>query len=122
MRLDREDHWIQGKGKHFRGRTTIYTLSAEKLKHENLIAYKRREMQILDVPRLERRSCECYSAVKDHLENFTEYGDGEAVGTWQSKELLPILPPRGRSRAGALRPSGSLHHLVKCMHPARVVS
>jgi len=44
-------------------RTTV-SAAASQLRDEGLIRYSRGQLQILDRPRLERRSCECYEAVK----------------------------------------------------------
>jgi CRP-like cAMP-binding protein len=49
------------------------TVSAGTLKKEGLIDYTRGIVQILDVEGLERRSCECYRVIKDHLDNYAEF-------------------------------------------------
>ncbi|RRA50029.1 Crp/Fnr family transcriptional regulator [Acidipila sp. EB88] len=59
------------------GRPSV-TVAAERLKQDGLITYKRGDIEILDIAGLEARSCECYATVKDHLENFLEYDDGQA--------------------------------------------
>jgi CRP-like cAMP-binding protein len=53
-------------------RRTTVTLAAQSLQFMGLIEYHRGTVRILDVPGLERISCECYRVVKDHLDNFTE--------------------------------------------------
>ena len=58
------------------GRPAV-TQAANKLKQDELITLRRREITILDASRLEERSCECYLAVKDHIENFAEYDNGQ---------------------------------------------
>jgi CRP-like cAMP-binding protein len=44
-------------------RTTV-SAAASQLRNEGLIRYSRGQLEILDRPRLESRSCECYAAVK----------------------------------------------------------
>lgn len=46
------------------------------LRDEGLIVYTRGRMRLVDVPGLEKRSCECYRKIKDHLDNFTEFDTG----------------------------------------------
>ena len=53
-------------------RSTV-SVTAGLLKEEGLIAYQRGVIQLMDVPGLERKSCECYAAVKDHLKNQAEF-------------------------------------------------
>ncbi len=53
------------------------SIAAAALKHEGLIEYKRGVIEILDVPGLERRACECYRIIKDHLDNYAEFDSGE---------------------------------------------
>lgn len=50
--------------------------AAATLKDECLIGYTRRIIQILDVPGLQSRSCECYAVIKNHLDNDSEFDDG----------------------------------------------
>ncbi len=52
-------------------RSTV-SVAAEHLQNENLIKYSRGKVLILDRPGLERRACECYRVVKDHLDNYIE--------------------------------------------------
>jgi len=53
-------------------RSTV-TLAALQLKKENLITYKRAEIAIVDRKGLERRACECYGIIKQHLDNFAAF-------------------------------------------------
>jgi len=53
-------------------RPTISTAAAE-LKRKGLIEYTRGEIRILDVPELTKASCECYSIIKDYLDNYTKF-------------------------------------------------
>jgi CRP-like cAMP-binding protein len=53
--------------------------SAGLLKEDGLITYTRGVIHILDVPRLERRSCECYRVIKDYLDNYAEFDSGVLV-------------------------------------------
>ncbi len=57
---------------------TSVSRAAINLKDEGLIDYSRSIINILDRPGLERRSCECYAIVKDHLDNYAEFKDGQA--------------------------------------------
>lgn len=58
-------------------RSTV-SLAAGALKDEGLVDYSRGQMAILDVAALERRSCECYRVIKDHLDNYAEFDDRES--------------------------------------------
>jgi CRP-like cAMP-binding protein len=49
------------------------------LKKQGLIEYKRNEIQIPSIAALEKKSCECYLVLKEHLENYTEFDTGFAV-------------------------------------------
>jgi len=53
-------------------RSTV-TLAALQLKKENLITYKRAEITIVDRKGLEKRACECYGIIKQHLDNFAAF-------------------------------------------------
>jgi CRP-like cAMP-binding protein len=55
------------------------SLAAKILKQEKLIEYKRGVIQILDVKGLEKRSCECYRVIKDHLDNYAEFESGDVA-------------------------------------------
>jgi len=46
------------------------------LKDAKLIEYNRGTIHILDVPGLERKACECYHIIKDHLDNYAEFDSG----------------------------------------------
>ena len=46
-------------------------------KEEGLIEYGRGQMTLLDVPGLQRRSCECYLTIKEHLESCSDFGDDQ---------------------------------------------
>lgn len=48
------------------------TIACGTLKRDGLIAHNRNLVEILDRAGLERAACECYRAVKDHLEKDTE--------------------------------------------------
>lgn len=52
-------------------RSTV-SVAAETLQSEGLIQYTRGKVTIIDRPGLERRSCECYRVVKDHLANYLD--------------------------------------------------
>lgn len=51
-------------------------LAAQQLRDEGLIEYRRAEIYIPDIGALERKACECYCIVKDHLDNYTEFETG----------------------------------------------
>jgi CRP-like cAMP-binding protein len=53
-------------------RPTLSTTAAI-LKEKGLIEYSRGEIHILDVPGLEKASCECYQVIKDHLDSYAEF-------------------------------------------------
>jgi CRP-like cAMP-binding protein len=46
------------------------------LKDAKLIGYSRGLIHILDVPGLEKKACECYHIIKDHLDNYAEFENG----------------------------------------------
>src|ERR1700721_1424248 len=52
-------------------RPTVST-TAGLLKEAMLIEYNRGSIHILDVPGLEKKACECYHIIKDHLDNYAE--------------------------------------------------
>lgn len=52
------------------------SLAADSLKELGLIDYSRGAIDIIDIPRLEKVSCECYRVIKDHLDNYTEFDSG----------------------------------------------
>jgi CRP-like cAMP-binding protein len=56
-------------------RSTV-SIAAAIFKDAGLINYTRGVIDILDVPGLEARSCECYRVIKDYLDNFAEFDDG----------------------------------------------
>ena len=49
------------------------TLAAGRLKKERLITYKQTEIEIIDRKGLEKRACECYGVIKQHLDNFAAF-------------------------------------------------
>jgi CRP-like cAMP-binding protein len=51
---------------------TSVSLAAEGLQREGLIQYNRGKVVITDRPGLEKRACECYRVVHDHLANYLE--------------------------------------------------
>lgn len=56
-------------------RPTVST-TAGLLKEAKLIEYTRGWIHILDVPGLEKKVCECYHIIKDHLDNYAEFESG----------------------------------------------
>ena len=59
-------------------RSTV-SLAASSLKEAGLIDYTRGNFRVLDMAGLERRACECYRVVKDHLDNYIEFDTGFAI-------------------------------------------
>ncbi len=57
-------------------RRTTVTVAAGKLKRAGLIRYTRNNVQIMDRPGLEEIACECYSVLREHLRNLSEYDSG----------------------------------------------
>jgi Mn-dependent DtxR family transcriptional regulator len=49
------------------------TEAAGKLQHAGLIQYRRGRITVLDRPRLEARSCECYKVVKTEFDRLLPY-------------------------------------------------
>jgi CRP-like cAMP-binding protein len=49
---------------------------AGEFKRRGLIEYARGKIHIRDMKALEERACECYSVIKSHLENYTEFDPG----------------------------------------------
>ena len=56
-------------------RATVSVMAAD-LKSKGLIDYSRGVMQLLDLPGLKERACECYPVVKAYLEEATTLGNG----------------------------------------------
>ena len=52
------------------------SVAAGHLKSEHLINYTRGMITIIDRRGLENRSCECYKAIKDHLDNYAAFDSG----------------------------------------------
>jgi CRP-like cAMP-binding protein len=55
------------------GTRSTVTLAAGPLKDAGLIEYSRGVIHILDLEGLEKRACECYLVVKEHLNNYAEF-------------------------------------------------
>jgi hypothetical protein len=47
---------------------------ARHLKEQKIIEYSRGTISLLDVAKLERTACECYHVIKDHLDNYAQFG------------------------------------------------
>jgi CRP-like cAMP-binding protein len=52
------------------------SIAAGALKDAGLIEYSRGVISILDVTGLEKRACECYHVIKEHLDNYAEFDSG----------------------------------------------
>lgn len=59
-------------------RPTI-SVAAAQMKEQGLISYTRGIIHIIDPPGLEKKSCECYRVVKDHLDNYLDFDTGFVV-------------------------------------------
>jgi len=55
------------------GTRPTVTLAAGRLKEERLITYQRAEIAIVDRKGLEKRACECYGVIKQHLDDFAAF-------------------------------------------------
>ena len=56
-------------------RSTV-SIAAAQFKAKGLIDYRRGAIKILDLPGLEKESCECYRVVREHLESFADFDTG----------------------------------------------
>jgi CRP-like cAMP-binding protein len=54
------------------------TMAAGRLKRERLITYRRAEITIVDREGLEKRACECYGVIKQHLDDFAAFDTDDA--------------------------------------------
>ncbi|HWG20462.1 MAG TPA: Crp/Fnr family transcriptional regulator [Terracidiphilus sp.] len=52
---------------------------AGELRKDGLIEYKRSEVRIPSIEALEKKACECYLTLKEHLGNFLEYDSGFVI-------------------------------------------
>lgn len=57
-------------------RRTTVTMAAMALKKAGFISYSRGRLRILDRAGLESRACECYSIIKEHLDNYAQFDSG----------------------------------------------
>lgn len=55
------------------------SVAAGQLKEQGLIEYTRGIVHVPDSHALERKACECYRVVKQHLDNYAEFDTGFAV-------------------------------------------
>ena len=55
------------------------TVSAGRLKKENLITYRHGTIKIVDRKGLEKRSCECYQIIRDHLADWESFDTGNTA-------------------------------------------
>jgi CRP-like cAMP-binding protein len=61
------------------GTRPTVTIAAGYLKRENLIEYRRGFITIVDRKKLEKRSCECYRIIRDHLADYEAFDTGETA-------------------------------------------
>ena len=64
------------------------SLTAHLFKEAGWITYVRGNLRILDHGGLLKRSCECYTIIKDHLDNYAEFD-----ATSRSEDRMPIGSP-----------------------------
>ena len=55
------------------------SIAAGILKDEGLIDYSRGIIRIIDIAGLEKRACECYRTIKNHLDSYAEFDGGTAA-------------------------------------------
>jgi CRP-like cAMP-binding protein len=55
------------------GTRSTVSIAASALKASGLVDYRRGTIQVLDAAGLELHACECYRAVKEHLDNYAEF-------------------------------------------------
>ncbi|WP_263383548.1 Crp/Fnr family transcriptional regulator [Granulicella arctica] len=56
-------------------RTTVTNVAIH-FQEQKLISYSRGKINLLDLPGLEKLSCECYAVVRDHLSNYADSYEG----------------------------------------------
>lgn len=84
------------------GTRSTVSIAASALKASGLVDYDRGTIQILDAAGLEIHACECYRAVKEHLDNFAEFdttsqrGPREAEAVSRTNSSAPY--PKGGER------------------------
>jgi Mn-dependent DtxR family transcriptional regulator len=61
------------------GTRPTVTVAAGHLKQEKLIQYQRGLITITDRKGLEKRSCECYRIIRDHLADFEAFDTGNTA-------------------------------------------
>jgi len=86
------------------------TLSTGRLKKEKLITYQRAEIAIVDRKGLEKRACECYGVIKQHLDDFAAFDTGDTKWARVSKvaskfqtENIGLLPTKDHPRLATVR-------------------
>ncbi|HEX3940238.1 MAG TPA: Crp/Fnr family transcriptional regulator [Acidobacteriaceae bacterium] len=58
------------------GNRPTVTTAAGALKEKGLIQYSHGQIEILDVAGLTKAACECYTVIKQHLDNYAEFDTG----------------------------------------------
>jgi len=58
------------------GNRPTVTMAAGVLREKGVIEYSHGEIRILDVAGLTHASCECYTVIKNHLDNYAEFDTG----------------------------------------------
>ena len=61
------------------GTRPTVTRAAGHLKKEKLIEYRRETITIVNRKGLEKRSCECYRVIRDHLADFEAFDTGDTA-------------------------------------------
>ena len=78
------------------------SLAAGLLKEAGLIEFTRGTVHIVDAGGLERRACECYAVIKQHLDNYAEFDSGLAhvvgsgIASHQSTRDGTVFPALNR--------------------------
>lgn len=70
-------------------RSTV-TIVAKSLKDAGLINYTRGTIRIHDMDLLEKKSCECYRAIKDYLDNYADFDTGLSMEAADLRDAEPI--------------------------------
>src|SRR5262249_20958363 len=73
-------------------RRTTVTIAAQLLQSAGLIRYRRGRIQIVNRPKLENLSCECYAAIRRYTDRIFPPSDGALRGTIHLGRGCPRSP------------------------------
>ena len=79
------------------------TEAAGKLQAQGVIEYHRGKITVLDRPRLEKLSCECYAVVKKESDRLLSHNDKERPGSFLGRHSVSAASPRTRKSVGLRR-------------------